>query len=174
MSARQKSPAPAAGTAAPPVENGRAAQISEITKAFRIIFRTIQEHSRQVEAQCGVSAAQLWAMWELFSAPGLSVSELAGTLGIHASTTSNMLDKLEKKGLVRRERTGVDQRVVRLNLTDEGALLLAHSPRPAQGALSEALLHQTDAVLESLCATLSKVIESLPGKDAKAALVPIA
>ena len=114
----------------------RDAHVRSIVQQFRIIFRSIQDHSRWVERQCGVSAAQLWAMFELSAHPGIRVSELSKALSIHQSTASNMLDKLEKKGLVARKRKSSDQRVVRLYLTDKGAELVAPAPRPAHGALS--------------------------------------
>ena len=64
-----------------------------ILKDFRIIFRSVQDHSRWVEKESGLSAAQLWMIWELFNEPGLTVSALAKVLSIHQSTCSNLLDR---------------------------------------------------------------------------------
>jgi DNA-binding MarR family transcriptional regulator len=60
-------------------------------------------------------------------------------MALHQSTASNMVDKLESAGLIRKERTSADQRVVRLYLTDSGRELLARAPSPARGVLPEAL-----------------------------------
>ncbi|MGE0082516.1 MAG: MarR family transcriptional regulator, partial [Thiohalomonadaceae bacterium] len=35
--------------------------LRSVVQYLRVVFRSIQEHSRWVEKQCGVSAAQLWA-----------------------------------------------------------------------------------------------------------------
>ncbi|KPK40176.1 MAG: hypothetical protein AMJ69_03215, partial [Gammaproteobacteria bacterium SG8_47] len=56
-------------------EGNRAERVNRIVQDLRVVFRTVQAHSRWVEKQCGVSGAQLWAMWELFASPGLKVSE---------------------------------------------------------------------------------------------------
>jgi DNA-binding MarR family transcriptional regulator len=165
--------------AAPQAEAGESQQPSReqtlraVVQHLRVIFRSIQDHSRWVEKQCGVSAAQLWAMWELFAEPGLPVSRLSRALSVHQSTASNMLDKLEKKGLVRRERSGPDQRVVRLFLTPEGVSLLAEAPRPAQGALTDALQQLPDQTTQSLEYGLAALLAVMRGKDEKAAMHPL-
>lgn len=147
--------------------------LRSVVQHLRVIFRSVQEHSRWVEKQCGVSAAQLWAMWELFAEPGLPVSRLSRALSVHQSTASNMLDKLEKKGLVRRERSGPDQRVVRLFLTPEGVALLAMAPRPAQGALTDALHQLPDHVVSDLETGLVMLLAAMRVKDEKAAMHPL-
>jgi len=151
----------------------RAQAIEAILKALRITYQSVQAHSQTIEKSCGVSAAQLWAMWELHNTPGLSVSDLASALVIHRSTSSNMLDKLERKKLVRRERLDPDQRVVRLYLTPEGIELLSGAPRPAQGPLTEALHSLPDDTLHCLSSNLAKLLASLMVVDEQAAAIPI-
>ncbi len=114
----------------------RSARARNVVQSIRIVARSIQANSRGVEQRCGVSSAQLGALWEPLRAPGLRVSQLSQALSVHQSTTSNLLDKLEKKALVRRDRSGADQRVVPLYLTEAGAELLlpvtAAAPRRTQ------------------------------------------
>jgi DNA-binding MarR family transcriptional regulator len=100
-------------------------------------------------------------MWELNDAPGLKVSELSKALSIHQSTASNMLDKLEEKKLVRRERSGPDQRVVRLHLTDKGKDLITTAPKPAQGVLAEALGKLPDGDLRKLEHGLQTLVRTM-------------
>lgn len=141
--------------------NKRAIAAQEILQKLRVLIRSMQSHSRWVEKQCGVSSAQLWAMWELFSSPGLKVSELSKALSIHQSTASNMLDKLEEKKLIRRERSGPDQRVVQLYLTKTGEALIENAPKPVQGAVTEALVHLSDSDLRKLHQGLKALVSSV-------------
>lgn len=161
--------------AATDVAQGRSASEQELAvlRKLRIIFRAIQEHSRWVERQCGVSAAQLWAMWELFSQPGMRVSELSKALSIQQSTASNLLDKLEQKQLIERRRGGPDQRVVRLYLTELGAKLVERAPRPAQGALLDALHRLPDDVLTDLDAILAQLVSIMDVTDRDAGMRPL-
>ncbi len=148
-------------------------QVRAVVQQLRIVYRAMQEHSRWVERQCGVSAAQLWALWELANRPGLRVSELSQALSLHQSTTSNLLDKLEKKGLVERRRAGPDQRVVQVFVSAAGDGLIARAPRPAQGAISAALAQLPDADLAQLTAGLVALINRMEGADCAAALQPM-
>jgi DNA-binding MarR family transcriptional regulator len=151
----------------------RQKQMQSITKQLRVVFRAVQAHSKTVEKSCGLSGAKLWMMWELFATPGIKVSELARTLTIHPSTCSNMLDQLEEKDLIRRDRSKVDQRTVHLYLTDAGTTLLAKAPRPAQGTMSEALEHLSDEHLNHLECGLSQLLAAMQYKDEKTGLLPI-
>lgn len=144
-----------------------------IVQDLRIVVRTIQAHSRWVEKQSGVSSVQLWAMWELFASPGQKVSDLSKALSIHQSTASNMLDKLEKKDLIKRDRSGPDQRVVQLFLTEKGSQLLSRAPRPAQGAVQDALKSMSDNELKSLKSGLDALISQMTVSEEGAALKPI-
>jgi MarR family transcriptional regulator, organic hydroperoxide resistance regulator len=142
-------------------------------RGLRIVTRAVQEHSRWVESQCGLTSPQLWALWELLASPGMKVSDLAAALSIHQSTASNMLDKLERKGLLERSRGGPDQRIVRLHLSEAGAALLSTAPKPAQGAITAALQQIPDAGLESLYAGLDELVAALRFRDAKTDLKPL-
>lgn len=144
-----------------------------VVQGLRVVFRSIQEHSRWVEKQCGVSAAQLWTMWEMHARPGMRVSELSRALSIHQSTASNLLDKLERKELIRRERRGPDHRVVQLYLTAKGRDLVEHAPRPAQGALSNGLMALPDPVLAGLNDHIAALVKAMDLADHEAALKPL-
>ncbi len=144
-----------------------------IVQSLRVVVRSTQSHSRGIEKQCGVSAVQLWALWEIQKHLGIKVSELSRALSIHYSTASNMLDKLEEKGLIRRDRSGEDQRVVRLYITDAGDNLLARAPQPAQGAVSDALLRMNSQSLSALNDGLQSLIEHMEVLNNDAAMKPL-
>ena len=155
-------------------DDPRFQRFQEILKDLRIIFRASQAHAKWVEKECGLSSAQLWMIWEVFNSPGIKVSELARILSIHPSTCSNMLDKLQKKDLVKRDRNNPDdQRVVELGLTDNGIKLLATAPRPAQGVLADVLMRLPDDSLNHLEIGLRELKNILKTSDEKDALTPI-
>ena len=151
----------------------RQEKMHDVLQQLRVMFRSIQAHSRWVERQCGVSAAQLWALWELHNAPGLRVSDLSRALSVHQSTASNMLDKLEEKALIRRDRSGRDQRVVRLYLTEAGEAVLARAPDHGQGAIMGALVKLPDEVLDDLTDGLARVITEMGVHDSNDRMKPI-
>lgn len=140
---------------------------------LRVIFSSAKKHFYEVEARCGVSGAQLWTLVELGAKPGLRVSDLAQLLSIRNSTASNLLDKLELRGLIRRERNDKDQRVVRLFLTPNGLKIVDMAPRPARGVVPDALNHIALPTLNILDNSLEELISHLKIKDAQAVLKPL-
>lgn len=156
-----------------PNDDPRFQRFQSILKDLRVIFRASQAHARWVEKECGLSSAQLWMMWELFNAPGLRVSELAKILAIHPSTCSNMLDKLQKKELIARDRSVNDQRNVHLCLTEKGTQLLATAPRPAQGVLADVLLRLPDESLNRLEIGLTEFMQALRNYNEEDSLKPL-
>ncbi len=136
---------------------------SSVGHYLRVVHRAMQEHSRRIEKEFGVSAAQLTALWELSAHPGCRVSELSQALTLHQSTTSNMLDKLEKKGLVERRRGGPDQRVVKVFLSAAAQKILSRAPRPAQDVISAALARLPQAELAELERGLAGLIGHMDG-----------
>jgi DNA-binding MarR family transcriptional regulator len=157
-------------------ENGKnavpEAQHLVTLKKLRIVIRAAQRHSAWIEKQCGVSGAQLWIMQELHETSGLRVGEIADRLAIHQTTTSNLLDVLEKRGLIVKARDTQDQRAVRLTLSETGAELLANAPKPARGLLPEALRHLDEEALKQLDQGLQGLLGSIDSMEEGFGLVP--
>jgi len=145
----------------------------EALRKFRLIFGAVRQHFQAVETACGVSGAQVWVMATLAETPGMRVSQLASALSIHQSTASNLLDKIEKSGLIRRERSSKDQRVVQLYLTEAGEAALARAPKPFTGLLPYALGKLPPEVLEALNQNLSQLIDGMEQVDSAAADRPL-
>lgn len=140
-------------------------QINTVTQRLRNIFKGVQAHSKYVEKSCGLSSAKLWMLHEIAAAPGIKVSKLAAALAIHPSTCSNMLDKLEEKQLVSRDRSKTDQRSVHIYITEEGRQFLDKAPKPAQGKLSNALGQLTPSQLTDLESGLDALVQALNIND---------
>jgi DNA-binding MarR family transcriptional regulator len=145
----------------------------EILKKLRVVIRAAQQHSLWIEKQCGVNGAQLWMMQELHDAAGLRVGELAKKLAIHQTTTSNLLDNLEKRAYIQKTRDPDDKRAVRLSLTATGLALLMGAPKPARGLLPEALLHLDTEIMEKLNVGLQGLVNSIEVVDEGFALLPL-
>jgi DNA-binding MarR family transcriptional regulator len=72
-------------------------------------------------APLGLSAAQFIIIANLAKAEGpMSASDLCKGISYDAGAMTRMLDRLESKGLIRRNRSAEDRRLMHLELTDEG------------------------------------------------------
>jgi DNA-binding MarR family transcriptional regulator len=145
----------------------------EILKKLRIIMRTAAQHSSWIVKQCGVNGAQLWIMKELHEAGELRVGELTARLAVHQTTTSNLVDDLEKRGYVSKARSAKDQRVVTVMLTELGSATLLNAPKPARGLLPEALLQLDRKHLDELDNGLRGLLESIETLDEEFGMLPL-
>lgn len=145
----------------------------EVLKQFRVLLRSIKRHYQWIERECGLSGAQLWALSEISAAPGIKVSVLARELGIHMSTASNLLRRLEELALVERLRIGEDHRVVQLKLTSKGEKILQLAPKPLVGILQQALADLAPARLANLHTDLAELIRLMKFTDENATSVPL-
>jgi len=146
---------------------------SATLKDFRIIFNSVKKHFKQIEERCGVSSSQLWVLWELQKTPGLKVSELAGKLAIHQSTASNLIEKASKKALISKKREDLDQRVVRLYLTETGREIVKKAPGSPRGVLTEAIDQLSIQDLVQLQNSLEILIGKMNLKDEADAMKPL-
>jgi len=145
----------------------------EVIRHFRTIVKAIQAHSTGIERRCGVSASQLWALWEIHAEPGLRVKDISERLSITPATASNLLDKIEAKGLIRRDRSGPDQRVVQLFPTQQGEELLANAPGPAEGALLNAMARLDEEGLNDVASSLGVLVDAFAIEEKGFAMAPI-
>ena len=159
-------------TSAGPQQDKAATPLS-VLQRFRVLIRSVQRHSHWMEKHSGVTGAQLWAMQELLESPGLRVGDLAKRMALHQSTASNMVDKLESTGRLRKERQTADHRVVRLYLTEAGTELLAVAPSPARGLLPEALRLMDSAALTRLQSDLDGLLTQIRRVDEGLGMQPL-
>jgi len=139
----------------------------DVLMKFRLVINSNKRHFKWVEQQTGISGTLVWVLWELSQSPGIRVSELAETMAIHQSTASNLLDKLQEKGLIERDRSTDDQRVVRLYLTRSGESLIKRVPQPARGLLQEALFRLQPVSLHALNRLLDQLLQEMNPVDLK-------
>ena len=162
------------GSVRKPRTTAASASVLNTLAKFRLVINSTKRHYKWIEQQTGVNGALVWALWELNQSPGLKVSEIADAMAIHQSTASNLLDKLQEKGLVKRDRSTDDQRVVRLFLTRTGKALITRVPQPARGLLQEALFKLPPESLQTLNHLLDQLLREMKPASTKTLRKPLA
>lgn len=95
-------------------------QVSEIETLLRQVSAVIRKRGREILADTGVTPPQLDALCHLKEQPLLTMGELGARMGLACSTATDLCDRMERNGLVVRERDQVDRRVIRLRITQRG------------------------------------------------------
>ncbi len=86
--------------------------IAGIMQSLRRIFKAIQDYFQEISKKYGITGPQLWALKTVAANGSLSLGELSKKMYLHPSTISGVVDRLEKKGFVVRDRGKEDRRVV--------------------------------------------------------------
>lgn len=76
---------------------------------------------------------------------------------------TRLLDRLDKRGLVRRVREEADRRVVRVTITHEGLDLLAELDGPVEALHHQQLGHLGEAKLKTFTDLLQQAREAVDG-----------
>jgi DNA-binding MarR family transcriptional regulator len=119
--------------------NDKKVIISDIIDNLRRVFQILNEQSKKIKRETGLTGPQLWTIKTIHENSPVKVSELAGRLYLHPATVIGIIDRLEKQDLVKRRRSKDDRRVVWIELTEKGNDLVNFAPEVAQGLLVEGL-----------------------------------
>lgn len=91
---------------------------------FRASLRRFLRHTEVVAQEAGLTAQWYVLLLTIKGAPDgsehVTVGEAADRLQLSVNSTTELVNRAEEQGLVRRERSDVDGRVVHLRLTREG------------------------------------------------------
>ncbi len=145
----------------------------DVLQQLRVVVRLAGNNAARLERSTGIPGAQLWTLHEVAQADGLSVGELAMRMRVHQTTVSNLLNRLDASGLVRKERSADDQRIVHVYLSAAGRKALKGVAAPARGLLPNVLDAMTPAQLRKVCDGLAVLIECMGGLDAALARKPL-
>ena len=94
-----------------------------ILRALRRITRSIALHSRQLSAVSHITAPQLMCLRTVIANGPLTATAISREIHVSPSTVVGILDRLEDKGLIRRERGREDRRIVFVTATEAGRAL---------------------------------------------------
>ena len=100
--------------------------------ALRRIIRATDLHSKYLAKNTGLTTPQILLLQTLRDKGEESVGTLAKAMSLSQATVTNILDRLEKKQLIVRERSSVDRRVVMIKLHDDALTVLKDAPLPLQ------------------------------------------
>ena len=101
----------------------------QIVAALRQIAQAVDTRSRQLLAKYGLSAPQIGTLRELARCGGRTPGELADALHLSPQTMAGILQRLEQRSLVGRERDPDDKRSAIIRLTETGAMAESKAPQ---------------------------------------------
>jgi len=99
---------------------------------LRQIIRSTDMQEKEISRCTGLTLPQLMTMQALRMSSPLTTGELATEVSLTQATVTSILDRLEKKGLILRERREDDRRKVWISLSADGVELMKGAPTTQQ------------------------------------------
>ena len=115
-----------------------------------------------------LSAAQWAVIASLAGDEKKSASDLCKGISYDAGAMTRMLDRLEGKGLIRRNRSPDDRRLVHLELTEEGRAAYPRMRELSLGVANRFLRGFTKAEARQLESLLGRMLENAQEPEARA------
>lgn len=133
--------------------------------SFRRIARAIELFSRELESRFDLTVSQLLCMRQLLTDGPQPPSELARRIYLSQATVTGILNRLENREIVRRERMGPDRRVVTVSLTDHGRKMVEAAPLPLQKYFYDRLNQLPEKQQVQITKILAQVVEMMESHD---------
>lgn len=130
-----------------------------ILRALRRITRSIALHSRQLAAYSNITAPQLVCLRAVVDNGPLTATAISREIHVSPSTVVGILDRLEDKGWILRERGREDRRIVFITATEEGIALVRDTPSPLQQKLADSLNNLPEIEQATITMSLERIVD---------------
>lgn len=128
-----------------------------------LVRRLHQIHLALFAEECrefGVTPVQYSILTVAAAQPGLDQAALANEVGVDRTTMADVLARLERRGLVRRNRVEHDARRKQVHATAAGERLLARMDGPAQRAHERTIAALPPEEREAFIEALRRLVEA--------------
>lgn len=129
--------------------------VDDLLNLYHLIRRTSHPVKR-----AEITPEQYWLMRKLHAHGAQSIGALADALGITGSSVTTACKRLEKAGLVVRQRQLADERMVHVNLTEEGRQRVASWEQQRRELLGSLLAPLAQHELRELQRILEHLLEA--------------
>ncbi|MEO4052039.1 MarR family transcriptional regulator [Solibacillus sp. CAU 1738] len=115
--------------------------IANLEKELRFISHLIKQKGREILSNYTITPPQFVALQWLHESGDMTIGDLSTKMYLAFSTTTDLVDRMEKNELVQRVRDEQDRRVVRIHLLPEGERIIQEVIEKRQNYLRDILGH---------------------------------
>jgi len=141
----------------------------KVLVALRQIIRAIDLHSKKLERESGLTGPQLIVMQSIVRNDPATAGQIARDVNLSQATVTTILDRLERKAYLRRERSEEDKRKVWICLTEAGRQVLEQAPALMQESFIIGFAHLEEWEQNLILSSLQRVADMMQAGDLDAA-----
>ncbi|MGP4075775.1 MarR family winged helix-turn-helix transcriptional regulator [Halobacillus sp. K22] len=143
----------------------QASIIADVEKELRYISGIIKQRGRVILNHYPITAPQFVALQWLLEKGDMTIGELSDYIHLACSTTTDLVDRMEKNKLVERVRDSKDRRVVRIHVLQKGEQIIHEVIEKRQDYLKEVLKDIPSDDVETLNSLLHVLHEKMRDAD---------
>jgi DNA-binding MarR family transcriptional regulator len=98
----------------------KVAYVDELERLLRTVSSIIKRRGRDILSNFDITPPQFNALLILRNHGNLTIGELGEKMYLACSTATDLIDRMERNGLVERRRDQNDRRVIRLHVKEKG------------------------------------------------------
>lgn len=132
-------------------------EVDSIVETIIYLYTESRRLTKGMASEYGLTGPQLTVIKLLETFENLSLSSLSERIRAQNSTVTGIIDRMEREGLVRRERSTTDRRVVHIKLSDKGQKLARQIQVEPMEIFRGALGSLTGADLKDLLRIMNKL-----------------
>lgn len=140
-----------------PDANVKREEISMLEKDLRHIAGIIKQKGREILTNYTITPPQFIALQWLDELGDMTIGDLSNKMYLAFSTTTDLIDRMEKNNLVQRLRDMQDRRVVRIHLLPEGEKIIKEVIDKRQIYLDDIVSDFADDEVKELAVLLRKL-----------------
>lgn len=145
--------------------------IDDVLVALRRVIRATDLHSKHLAKTTGLTTPQILLLQAIRARSDVTIGELANEVSLSQATVTTILDRLEKRELVYRERSTKDKRKVHAHLTEAGVNILKDAPVPLQEHFTDQFSNLEQWEQTMIIAALQRVAHMMDAQRIDAAPV---
>ena len=149
--------------------NSRKDITDDVLIAIRRVIRAVYLHSRKLNQSYSLTGPQALVLKEIVARKRISPGELAKQISLSQATITDIVKRLEKRGLVTRVRDAKDRRKILLEITKDGKALIKAAPQLLQEQFIERLSKLEDWEQTLLLSSLQRVASLMDAEELDAA-----
>lgn len=135
--------------------------VATVEKELRYIAAIVKQKGREIVSQYTITPPQFVALQWLEELGDITIGELSNRLYLAFSTTTDLVDRMEKNELVKRVRDENDRRVVVIHLLEKGERIIKEVIEKRQLYLQEMLVDFDVQETEQFSSYLQKLHEHM-------------
>ncbi|MCP4115513.1 MAG: winged helix-turn-helix transcriptional regulator [Desulfobacteraceae bacterium] len=131
----------------------------ELLILLRKMIQAVDLYSKDLNKRCGLTGPQLVILKEVTTHRLISVSELAKTISLSQGTVTDIINRLENKGLIVKARSQTDKRRVLISPSEKCIDILRNAPPPLEAKFTESFTELEDWEQQMILSSMNRLVK---------------